>query len=114
LPSVHKMAEFIKFVTGWDIDTAEVLVIGERIANIRQAYNCREGINLLQYDIPGRIFGRPSHEQGPLKGITVDDKTMVRESLTALDWDLETAKPSRKKLVELGLKDVADELWPSR
>jgi aldehyde:ferredoxin oxidoreductase len=113
LPSPHNMAEFLSSVTGWDIDTDEVLVIGERIANIRQAFNCREGINLLQYEIPGRIFGRPPHQEGPLKGITVDDKTMVKESLMAMDWDLETAKPTRKKLVELGLNDVAQVLWPT-
>lgn len=114
LPSPHVMAEFLTSVTGWDIDTDEVLVIGERIANIRQAFNCREGINLMQYEIPGRVFGRPPHPAGPLKGITVDDRTMVRESLVAMDWDLETAMPSRKKLLELGLDDVADTLWRER
>jgi len=29
-----------------------------------------------------------------------------------MDWDLKTAKPSKKKLQELGLDDVAKELWP--
>jgi hypothetical protein len=29
-----------------------------------------------------------------------------------MDWDLKTAKPSKKKLLELGLEDVARELWP--
>jgi hypothetical protein len=29
-----------------------------------------------------------------------------------MDWDLETAKPSKKKLLELGLTDVAQVLWP--
>jgi hypothetical protein len=29
-----------------------------------------------------------------------------------MDWDLNTAKPSKEKLLELGLADVAQELWP--
>jgi len=29
-----------------------------------------------------------------------------------MDWDLKTAKPSKKKLLELGLEDVAKVLWP--
>ena len=29
-----------------------------------------------------------------------------------IDWDPKTAKPSKKKLLELGLDDVAKELWP--
>jgi aldehyde:ferredoxin oxidoreductase len=45
-------------------------------------------------------------------GVTVDEDTMIKEYLTAMDWDLKTAKPSKKKLLELGLADVAQELWP--
>jgi aldehyde:ferredoxin oxidoreductase len=111
LPSPHVMAEFLSAVTGWEMNTDEVLVIGERIANIRQAFNCREGLNLMQFEIPGRPFGRPPHQAGPLKGIIVDDRTMVKESLMAMEWDLDTAKPTRKKLVELGLDDAAKVLW---
>ena len=33
-------------------------------------------------------------------------------NLGALDWDRVTNKPSMKKLRELGLDDVADELYP--
>jgi hypothetical protein len=29
-----------------------------------------------------------------------------------LDWDRKTTKPSRNKLLELGLDDIAEELWP--
>jgi hypothetical protein len=29
-----------------------------------------------------------------------------------MDWDRATAKPSKAKLVELGLADIADVLWP--
>jgi aldehyde:ferredoxin oxidoreductase len=39
-------------------------------------------------------------------------ETMARDYLAAMDWDLNTAKPSKKKLLELGLKDVAEALWP--
>jgi hypothetical protein len=36
-----------------------------------------------------------------------------RASLSAaMDRDFKTAKPRKKKLLELGLEDVAQELWP--
>jgi hypothetical protein len=35
-----------------------------------------------------------------------------KEYLAAMDWDLKAAKPSKKKLLELDLEDVAKELWP--
>jgi aldehyde:ferredoxin oxidoreductase len=27
------------------------------------------------------------------------------------DWDMETGKPSRMKLLELGLEDIVNDLW---
>jgi len=99
-------------VTGWDVTTDELIKTGERIANIRQAFNIREGLNPLKFKVPDRVLGRPPKKEGPLAGITIDEDTLIKEYLTAMDWDPKTAKPSRKKLQELGLEDVAQELWP--
>lgn len=35
---------------------------------------------------------------------------MVREYLQAMDWDQVTFKPSRRRLEQLGLEDVAEVL----
>jgi aldehyde:ferredoxin oxidoreductase len=110
LPSKHVMTEFMRSVTGWNITTDELLVTGERIENVRQAFNIREGINLIKYDIPGRILGKPPYKVGPLAGVTVDADTLVKEYLKEMDWGLKTARPSAKKLKELGLDDIAREL----
>ena len=99
-------------VTGWDVTTDELLKTGERIANLRQAFNVREGLNPLQFKVPDRVLGIPPQKEGPLAGITIDEGTLDKEYLAAMDWDLNTAKPSKKKLQELGLEDVARELWP--
>jgi len=111
-PSVDPIAEFMSAVTGWDITNDELLKTGERISNLRQALNVREGLNPLQFKVPDRVLGRPPLKEGPLAGVTVDEDTLDREYLAAMDWDLKTAKPSKKKLQELGLEDVAKELWP--
>ena len=113
LPHVDVLAEFMRAVTGWDITTEELLVTGERIANLRQAFNIREGVDPMQFNVPGRVFGRPPHRAGPLAGVTVDAERLVREYLKEMDWDPETARPSQAKLVSLGLADVARELWPA-
>jgi aldehyde:ferredoxin oxidoreductase len=102
--------DFLTAVTGWDIDLAECYQIGERIADIRHAFNIREGVNPLQFGIPGRLIGSPPQTTGPLRGVTVDVDTMVREYCQAMDWDPETAVPSRERLVSLGLDDVARDL----
>jgi aldehyde:ferredoxin oxidoreductase len=89
----------------------EVFKVGERIFDLRQAFNVREGLNSFQFKVPGRIAGIPPKTEGPLKGITLDEPAMDREFAVAMDWDLVTAKPNKKKLLELGLDDVAKELW---
>jgi len=89
-----------------------MLKTGERISNLRQAFNIREGLNPLKFRVPDRVLGIPPKKEGPLAGVTIDEDTMIKEYLTAMDWDLKTAKPSKKKLLELGLEDVAKVLWP--
>ena len=86
---------------------------GERIANIRHVFNLREGINPLNWKVHGRIIGDPPQKEGPLTGVTADLIPQVYWCLGALDWDRETTEPSRNKLMELGLNDVAEELWPA-
>lgn len=111
-PNVDPIADFMKAVTGWDVTNEELLKTGERIANIRQAFNIREGLNPLKFKVSDRVLGKPPLKEGPVAGVTVDDDTLIKEYLTAMDWDLKTAKPNRKKLLELGLEDVAQQLWP--
>jgi aldehyde:ferredoxin oxidoreductase len=112
-PHVDVLIEFLNALTGWDATLEEVLTTGERVANMRQAFNLREGLNPLEYTVSGRLVGKPPLEAGPLAGVTIDQDAVNREFLEAMDWDLETTKPSKKKLLELGLDDVARELWPS-
>ena len=111
-PNVEPIGEFMRAITGWDVTIEELITTGERICNLRQAFNIREGLYSPQFKVPGRIFGKPPLKEGPLAGKTVDDKTLHAEYLIEMDWDLKTAKPSKKKLLELGLEDVAQELWP--
>jgi len=111
-PNTDPIAEFMRAVTGWEVTDDELLTTGERISNLRQAFNIREGLNPLKFKVPDRVLGKPPLKEGPVAGVTVDEDTMIKEYLTAMDWDLKTAKPSKKKLLELGLTDVAQELWP--
>jgi aldehyde:ferredoxin oxidoreductase len=102
--------EMLSAVTGWDIDTDECYRIGERIANIRHAFNLREDLNPLHFAVPGRILGDPPQTAGNVRNITVDIDTQVREYCAAMDWDPETAVPSRERLTALGLENVARDL----
>jgi len=99
-------------VTGLDRSTGELLKAGERIANMRHVFNLREGLNPLEHYIHPRVYGDPPQKEGPLAGVTMDIKEEAWWHLGALDWDRKTTVPSRNKLLELGLNDIAEELWP--
>jgi len=109
---VNSLAEFLNLVTGSNHSLDDLLKIGERIANMRQAFNIREGISTSDFKVPNRVLGRPPLQAGPTAGREVDIETLRREYLQAMDWDPESGKPSRGKLLELGLEDVAEALWP--
>jgi len=109
LPS-DALPTLISAVTGWVFDMNEVLKVGERISNVRQAFNIREGFTPKDFRISGRPVGDPPLEGGPTANVTVDADTLRAEYFMAMDWDIETGKPSRSKLEELGLQDIADDL----
>jgi aldehyde:ferredoxin oxidoreductase len=108
----ERMVGVINAITGWNYSLGDLLKAGERIANLRHAFNLREGINELKWPVHPRIVGKPPQTTGPLTAVTADIDAQVYWSLGALDWDRVTTKPSKSKLISLGLDDVAKDLWP--
>ena len=104
----QRLPEWINLTTGWDTTKEEILKAGERIANLRMAFNVREGDIVTKRRIPARLIGKTPQQAGPHEGVTVDTEALEKEYLEACGWDLETATPSRSKLEELGLQDVAE------
>jgi aldehyde:ferredoxin oxidoreductase len=109
--TVDFLPEWLSAVTGHLYTLDDLLLTGERIANMRHVFNLREGYNPLRLPLPLRAYGYPPLQEGPTAGISVDMLTMRREYLEAMAWAEDTAKPTREKLLELGLDDVARELW---
>jgi aldehyde:ferredoxin oxidoreductase len=105
---------YMNAVTGWQRPWKELLKAGERIANIRHVFNLREGINPLNWSVPPRMIGDPPQKAGPLAGVNVDIKAQSYWNLGALDWEEKTTRPSKAKLLDLGLDDIARELWPPK
>ena len=98
-------------ITGWNYSLDDQLKAGERVTNLRHAFNLREGINELKWTVHPRIVGKPPQTAGPLAGVIADIEAQVIWCLGALDWDRVTTKPSKSKLLSLGLEQVAKDLW---
>jgi aldehyde:ferredoxin oxidoreductase len=106
------MPSWFNAVTGWDMDVDEIMEVGERIANLRMAYEIREGGNPRQRHVPPRVTGESTEatHTGPLEGVKLDTELLETDFLKACDWDTETCKPSPAKLEALGLREVATAL----
>jgi aldehyde:ferredoxin oxidoreductase len=104
--------KYEKLLEDFIIDEEKVGV-GERIYNLSRAFNIREGFRKKDDKLPQRFF-RQSVPQGPLKGHLMrirDFKKMLKEYYELNKWD-ENGVPTREKLLELGLENVAKDLWP--
>ncbi|HGE69579.1 TPA: aldehyde ferredoxin oxidoreductase [Candidatus Poribacteria bacterium] len=108
---VDSLPEFMSSVTGWDYSLDECQITGERIGTLRHVFNLREGHNPLEREFSGRIIGRPPLTRGPLKDVSIDKETMIKEYLELVDWDQKTAVPSKSALSRLGLDFVIGDLY---
>ena len=99
-----------KAVTGLGLSADDYLIIGETVLQLRHLFNVREGVNPVRNFAPhGRIFGKPSQEKGPARGLTLYYSKLSKDFYKQMHWDKDTGMPNRDYLKKLGLwDDVAD------
>lgn len=105
-------AELFTYATGTKINGPQLLEAGERAYNVERAFIAREGARRKSDYPPWREFEEP-YPSGPFKGAVLNRKkydTMLDEYYTLHGWDVKTGIPTKKKLKELGLADVAHNL----
>lgn len=105
------LADVVAVATGWNFTIDELMKTGERIINLCRAFNVREGITRKDDKLPKR-FSEPLPE-GPYKGEAFSEdvfKRMLTQLYKLRGWDEKTGAPTRKKLEELELGYVADNL----
>lgn len=103
--------EFLQAVTGEAYSLTRLEETGARIAALRQAFNVREGLKVTEFQLPGRSYGNPPLDAGPLEGIVIDVDTMAREYYEAQRWDPVTGKPTPERLAALGLSYLIPDLY---
>lgn len=115
-------ARLFSLTTGRDMDVSEMLTIGERIrGGLERAIMIREGRRRGEDTLTDKWFNEPreNYPSPGADGVFVPvTRTIDRDKFETLKdayynergWDLTTGIPTRAKLEELGLKEVADEL----
>ncbi len=103
-------AEMLDAATGWGLTEADLLACGERIQNLRAAFNRREGIAPADFKPHRRMLGEGDGNlpAGPLKGIRVPLPVLKDDYHRAMHWNPSTGHLSRARATELGLADLLD------
>ena len=112
--TVDFLPEWLTAVTGHDYSLDELLVCGERIACLRQAFNVREAVNLLETQIPWRAYGQPPLDGGPNAGVTVKIESLLKEYLGEMRWAPDSATPDEERMDQLGIAWAVDHLRKAR
>jgi len=107
-PTAPIFVKLLSEATGWSSDIVWWQRTGERIFALKRAFNNRLGINRGSDRLPERMFKPMANGS---RGRTPRMDKMLEEYYAHRDWDWESGKPTRQKLVSLGLPRVADDLW---
>lgn len=121
LYDMQSCVELYSSATGIEATGQTLTQACDRAFNIYRAANMREGFSRKDDRFPARWFQPLKKEDGSevrlqdyfgTKIITREEAEKILDSYYGeKGWDIPTGKPSRKKLDELGLSKVANNLW---
>ena len=106
-----EVAELYTMTTGIELTPEELAEVGDRVCNLKKAFNIREGWTRADDSLPPRAMQDPI-PSGPAKGSFVSQEELdllIDDYYQARGWTEEGMIP-RAKLIELGLGDIADEI----
>jgi aldehyde:ferredoxin oxidoreductase len=110
--NTEEVTGLLASATGWeDLSLEEEMTIGERNYNLAKAYTARESKGQPQDKLPPRLAQKMTAGASKDETITESDlKKVLKEYYSIRGWT-ETGCPTEAKLKELGLDDVATQLY---
>ncbi len=106
---VPQICDMLNAVTGWKFSQEDLLTAGNRSVNLKRAISNLLGVTRNHDKLP-EICLVPLNE-GTTDGVQPNMETMLKEYYQYHGWDWESGKPTKDKLIELGLTHVADKLY---
>jgi len=106
------LVKCINYTTGMDLTLEDLRTTAERIWNLIRSFSVREGYRREHDKLPPRFMEEPI-KTGPSKGMVISREMldyMLDQYYEFRGWDKDTGIPTREKLLELGLEDVADDM----
>ncbi len=101
-------AELVNAATGWGVTDADLLTCGERIQNLRAAFNRREGLGPKDFKPHPRMLGEQDGNltAGPLRGVRVPLPVLRDDYYRAMAWSTSTGALSKVRAEQLGMAEI--------
>jgi aldehyde:ferredoxin oxidoreductase len=110
--ALENTATLVNAASGLALSADDVMKVGERVNNLARMFNVREGFGRADDTVPKRLMEEPVKAGGSAgERIAKEDlDRMLDEYYEARGWDKATGRPTREKLLELGLEEAARDL----
>nr|MDO8062082.1 aldehyde ferredoxin oxidoreductase N-terminal domain-containing protein [Candidatus Freyrarchaeum guaymaensis] len=110
--SLETFADLYSAATGFEVSGEELMTASERIFNLEKAINVMEGFTRKDDVFPEKWFEKPLHLDYYEKVEITRDIAygLLDDYYDERGWNVEKGIPTKEKLIELGLKDVAEDL----
>jgi aldehyde:ferredoxin oxidoreductase len=105
-----QICEMLNAITGWKYGPNELLAAGDRSMNLKRAISNKLGLTREHDKLPRICLA--ALDEGSTAGVEPDMEKMLRGYYQFRGWDWETGRPSKARLLELGLSQVAAEMYP--
>ena len=103
------MVDLVNAACGFNWTIADMMQCGERGWTLKRAINNRLGLTRANDKLPkGLLEPMPN---GGSAGYVIPFEEMLEAYYDARKWDKVSGKPSKEKLLELGMEEIATDLW---
>ncbi|MBF8295483.1 MAG: Aldehyde ferredoxin oxidoreductase [Bacteroidetes bacterium] len=104
--TLKEVLQMVNACTGFEYkNPRELERVGERITVLARLFNTRESFSAKDDILPKRALAEPL-SSGPAKGHVMELDKLRSEYYHLMGWD-ENGIPTEKRLVELGLTEIA-------
>ncbi len=107
--SLTQISQILTAITGWEYTPQDILTVGDRSINIKRAISSKLGLTRDDDKLPQICL--EALTEGRTKGVVPDMDKLLKEYYAYRQWDWDTGKPKKEKLMELGLEQVAADLY---
>ena len=96
------LGRFLTAVTGTPWTEQEIIRTGERISQLRHAFNLREGLTQDKITYHPRAVGQEPLAGGPTAGVKIDLDVMLAGYYQMMGWEPAQGRPHAEHLQQLG------------